>query len=670
MAEKDKKDRAADIGDEALDLDAGPAREAFIEERSAGDPEMARQVREYIAGGDITGMEETRDLNEPPGEHSGSGSRRIDRYQVVRELGRGGMGSVYLAVRADDVYHKAVALKVVRPESGSDEVIQRFRQEREILATLEHPNIARLLDGGSTPEGLPYFVMDYVDGQPIDVYCDEHRLPIVERLKLFSNVCAAVEYAHQHGVVHRDLKPSNILVSGDGVVKLLDFGIAKLLNTGQEEPTLFVTRTGMRLMTPEYASPEQVKGEHVSTTTDVYSLGVILYELLTGHRPYRMPVRLLHEIIRVICEEEPGKPSTVVSETEERPMAGGNKTMVTPQAVSRMRQTTPAELRRSLAGDLDKILLTAMRKDPPARYASVGKFAEDLQRRLDGLPVSAQGTSLRYRAQKFMQLYKWWVIGITAVGGGMATGLIKIDPIARWVLGALVFVTGVSYLSLRQLGKRYAAANLLFASVGLVYLYALLLGPLLLLTPQFGDKYFVGRGYLSIAASAIVGWRFARHLVYWPWRERRAGPLLLDLSLRTVWRRWFLYTWGSLTEAFLIYVVVVAWQYPDRWQYPKNMVLPAVISWVFAVGSFFALAVLFGSRLEVRARGILLTGALFPWRRIRSYTWETGDKGMVLLRLNLTRFPARWSIRVPPHEKSTLSAILERQILEWPERPG
>ena len=341
-----------------------------------------------------------RTSNELPPDSLQSGGLCIERYELLRELGHGGMGTVYLATRADDVYHKRVAIKVVRHGAGGEGVVRRFRQEREILAMLDHPNIARLLDGGSTTNGLPYFVMDYVAGQPIDRYCDEGRLPVGERLKLFSTVCAAVEYAHQHGVVHRDLKPSNILVNQEGVVKLLDFGIAKLLHTEADGAATLMTGDGLAIMTPEYASPEQVKGENVGVATDLYSMGVILYELLTGHRPYRMRTRLIHEVMRVICEEEPTRPSAVVTTIEERSMEKQGATTITPQTVSRMRETTPAGLRRGLVGDLDNILLQALRKDPAARYDSAGAFREDLLRHLDGRPVLAKGSKWTYSVGK------------------------------------------------------------------------------------------------------------------------------------------------------------------------------------------------------------------------------------------------------------------------------
>ncbi|MEP7338593.1 MAG: serine/threonine-protein kinase, partial [Acidobacteriota bacterium] len=235
--------------------------------------------------------------------------KQIGAYRLLRQIGRGGMGTVYLAERADDVHRKQVAVKLVWPGFDSAEIFKRFRQERHILAELDHPNIARLLDGGTTDEGWSYVVMEYVDGEPLTRYCNQHKLSVAERLKLFQQVCAAVSYAHRNLVVHRDLKPSNILVTKDGTAKLLDFGIAKILDPALRPDSLSLTNTGMQAMTPEYASPEQVRGETITTATDVYSLGVLLYELLTGHQPYHFPKRALHEVMRVIAEQEPLRPS-------------------------------------------------------------------------------------------------------------------------------------------------------------------------------------------------------------------------------------------------------------------------------------------------------------------------------------------------------------------------
>jgi serine/threonine protein kinase len=243
------------------------------------------------------------------------------------------------------------------------------------------------LDGGSTADGLPYLVMEYVDGVPIDRYCDEHELTISARVKLFQQVCAAVEYAHQRSVVHRDLKPTNILVTNEGTVKLLDFGIAKLLHSTGED-TLYLTRSGLHLMTPEYASPEQVRGATVTTGTDVYALGVILYELLTGHRPYRIRTKVLHELARIICEEQPTRPSSVIMQTDAAQERRATPSP-TPESVSRLRQTTPVRLKWRLLGSMDSIVLKCLRKEPSRRYASAAELSEDLNRYLSGLSVSA-----------------------------------------------------------------------------------------------------------------------------------------------------------------------------------------------------------------------------------------------------------------------------------------
>ena len=316
--------------------------------------------------------------------------RLIGPYRIVEEIGAGGMGEVYRAVRADDQYQKQVAIKVVRRGFDTESGLRRFKAERQILASLSHPNIASLLDSGSTEDYLPYVVMELVEGQPIDEYCDKHNLSIVERLHLFRQVCAAVHYAHQHLVVHRDLKPGNILVTEEGVPKLLDFGIAKLLAPELFSQSLEHTATMMRAMTPEFASPEQVRGEAITTASDVYSLGVVLYRLLTGASPYRVTSEAPHEIAREICETEPQKPSTVVIRTE--------------TAVPQMQEAR--KLRRRLAGDLDNIVLMALRKEPQRRYNSVEQFSEDIRRHLEGLPVLARKDTLGYRASKFVTRHK------------------------------------------------------------------------------------------------------------------------------------------------------------------------------------------------------------------------------------------------------------------------
>lgn len=332
--------------------------------------------------------EETFDLSKGPKEQPAEGDALfIGPYRLLQPMGQGGMGSVYLAVRADREFTKHVALKVIRKGMGSDDIVSRFRKERQILAALEHPNIARLLDGGTTEDGLPYFVMEYIQGRPLTEYCDALKLTTSERLKLFQSVCAAVQYAHQNLIVHRDLKPANILVTGDGTVKLLDFGIAKLLDPDVFDVESLETATNVRVMTPEYASPEQVKGDPITTATDVYSLGVILYELLSGKRLYRFETRSHMEIYRRVVEEEPEKPSTVIMKEQD--------------------VETSEKLRKELRGDMDNIVLRTLRKEPQQRYPSAEALSQDIQRFLDGQPVLARKGTWGYRTTKYIKRNKY-----------------------------------------------------------------------------------------------------------------------------------------------------------------------------------------------------------------------------------------------------------------------
>ncbi|HEX8474338.1 MAG TPA: tetratricopeptide repeat protein [Pyrinomonadaceae bacterium] len=390
----------------ALDLPEGERR-SFIAKTCGGDDELCREVEvlisQYAEAGDFietpplagtvldpatTDSHQTwlmNDFDDP------SIGRRIGAYRIIREIGRGGMGAVYLAERADSEFRKRVAIKLIKRGMDTDFILRRFRNERQILATLDHPNIARLLDGGTTDDGLPYFVMEHIEGLPIYRFCDERRLTIHERLRLFRPLCDAVHYAHRNLVIHRDIKPSNILVIADGVPKLLDFGIAKLLNPElAADITLDPTATAMRLMTPEYASPEQVQGLVATPATDVYSLGVLLYELLTGHRPYRLRNRAPHEIARVICEEEPAHPSIVITRPDDllsMPPRGGETTTL--EHLYGSRGSTVEALRRDLAGDLDNIVMKALRKEPELRYASAEELRDDITLYLEGRTVSA-----------------------------------------------------------------------------------------------------------------------------------------------------------------------------------------------------------------------------------------------------------------------------------------
>ena len=316
--------------------------------------------------------------------------RRLGAYRIEREIGRGGMGAVYEAVRADNEFNKRAAIKLVKRGMDTDFILRRFRKERQILAALDHPHIGALLDGGTTDDGLPYFVMEFIEGQPLYSYCDNNQLNVTERLKLFRSICDAVHYAHQKQVVHRDIKPSNVLVTSAGIPKLLDFGIAKLLNPQiAGDITHDPTATAMRLMTPEYASPEQVQGAPTTPTTDVYSLGVLLYELLTGHRPYRLLNRAPHEIARVICEEAPAPPSIIITRTDDLlpSLYAGDEATTLKQLFS-TRSATLESLRRALAGDLDNIVMQALRKEPEWRYQTAADLRDDITRYLEGRPVS------------------------------------------------------------------------------------------------------------------------------------------------------------------------------------------------------------------------------------------------------------------------------------------
>ena len=399
----------------AIELE-GAERAAYLDEACAGNIELRAELEAMLSADEDSmalGLEGRLLFEGIPG-HSDPDTflgTQVGPYRIEKLIGEGGMGAVYLARRDDDQFEQQVALKLVRPGFRSSELYRRFRIERQILARLTHPNITRLLDGGITADGQPYLVMQYVDGQPITNFCDNHALSIDERLTLFSTVCDAVQHAHNNLVVHRDLKPSNILVTEEGVVKLLDFGIAKLL-----EPEHYlsgpITQSQMRLMTPEYAAPEQVKGEPITTATDTYALGVLLYELLTGQRPYRLTSRVQAEIVRVICEEDPQRPSTAVSDSVQHALLTGDRAF---EAQVRARRTGTERLKRMLQGDLDNIIMMALRKEPGRRYTSAKQFSNDINRYLEGQPVTAQKNTVRYRLRKFVRRNRIVVLATLAV---------------------------------------------------------------------------------------------------------------------------------------------------------------------------------------------------------------------------------------------------------------
>ncbi len=355
--------------------------------------------------------------------------KRVGPYEVLQRLGSGGMGVVYLAIRVDGQFRKRVALKVLKPGMDSEEILRRFHTEQQILAALDHPNIARLLDGGTTERGLPYFVMEHVEGRPIIDYCEQERLSVSDRLRLFRTVCEAVQFAHQNLVVHRDLKPGNILVDAGAAPKLLDFGIAKLLNPELGAQTLAWTALGVQPLTLDYASPEQIRGGHITTASDVYALGVLLYELLTGRHPYRGDGCTAEEMVRRVTEVEPEWPSSAVRRRANDGAAA--------EAADRGKLADRHKLARRLAGDLDTIVLTALRKEPRHRYASVERLSEDIRRFLEGRPVLARKATVSYRVGKFARRHRL----------GVAAG-------ATALLAVLLFGAGMAALALRLARER------------------------------------------------------------------------------------------------------------------------------------------------------------------------------------------------------------------------
>jgi non-specific serine/threonine protein kinase/serine/threonine-protein kinase len=395
---------AKDILADALELPPNE-RPAFLDTACGDNAALRAELQSWLSAYDPGFLEQpimaalSAALTDPL--RSPFVNARFGAFTILREIGHGGMGTVYLAERSDGEFERRVAIKVSTRGFDSELVRRRFRHERQILAALDHPHVARLLDGGTTPDGLPYFVMEYVEGEPIDRYCASQQLSIEARLKLFCDVCAAVEYAHQRLVVHRDLKPGNVLVTADGVPKLLDFGIAKLLTATDSHGT-----TAVSALTPEYASPEQIRGEPVTTLSDVYSLGVMLYELLTDTHPYPMNRRDLSAVARLHDGPSPPRPSAA--------------------AMRRAGTGAPErpDIARALRGDLDTIVMRAMHRDATRRYPSVHALSGDIQRFLHGEPVTAQPDTMYYRTTKFARRHRWPVFFAAAAFVALVVGTI------------------------------------------------------------------------------------------------------------------------------------------------------------------------------------------------------------------------------------------------------
>ena len=446
--------RVREIFQGALELPPGQ-RQPYLEDRCGDDEALLRLARSLVAADGEAGafmrgpLAETLaegSLREPAPE--GLEGRSVGPYKILSTLGEGGMSTVFLASRDDRVFRRRVALKVIRRGMESRDTLYRLETERQILASLEHPNIARLYDGGMTEGNLPYFAMELVEGLPIDEYCDLHELSIPQRLSLFRKVCGAVHFAHQNLVVHRDLKPSNILVDPRGEPRLLDFGIAKLLNPARVGGRDEATAAWVRLITPSYASPEQIRGQPVTTASDVYSLGVLLYKLLTGRLPYRLESRDLTQIERTVQDRKPPPPSAVVlSPPEVEPSA-------TAEEIAGARGTTPEGLRRQLAGDLDTVVQKALHGSPSQRYGSAQQLGEDLERYRRGFPVEARPDSLAYRRGKFLRRHRLAMATVALVGlllaGGSLALLLQSQRIARerdQLREVIAFVKGVFRVS-------------------------------------------------------------------------------------------------------------------------------------------------------------------------------------------------------------------------------
>ena len=378
------------------------ARENLIQNQCYPDSALAAEVHSLVEACDAEEQLAESRRSGPDGEMYGEPAlKRVGPYQIDRLLGRGGMGAVYLAHRADGQFEQTVAIKLIDLPLATDLFRERFRQERQILAELQHPYIARLLDGGVTADGDLYLVMEYVDGVPIHTFCEKQHLPVPQRIALFLRACEAVQFAHQNFVVHRDLKPDNILVAEDGTPRLLDFGTAKLVSPSPAGPAGKLTREGYQSFTPQYASPEQVLGNPITTASDTYSLGVLLYLLLTGTAPYELKEMTTAEMLRVICEEPPRRPTHTVDS-------------------------------QRLDADLEAILLKALRKEPRERYLTADQLASDLRAYLDGQPVGARRGTFRYRAGKFMRRHRW----------GLAAAALLAATLISGVAG--VFVAGAS----------------------------------------------------------------------------------------------------------------------------------------------------------------------------------------------------------------------------------
>ncbi len=577
----------------------------------------------------------SQDKRVPPVSSEDMEGRRIGPYEITRQIGQGGMGSVYLAFRADRAFEKQVAIKFLRSKAQRPDLMGRFHRECRILASLEHPNIARLYDAGTTEDGLPYFIMEYVDGEPIDVWCDRHKLTVSQRLRLFKTVCDAVHYAHQHQVIHRDLKPSNILVARDGTTKLLDFGIAKTLHSDDEQTARTLTRTGDILLTPEYASPEQIRGEPATSASDIYSLGVVLYGLLTARHPYKLTSWVFYDIVRVICEEPPSKPSEAVKRDDDNLTSQEELNANTSAAArSRVREGSPADLSRRLKGDLDNILLKALSKDPFERYRSAQQFGMDLDSHLDAQPVLARAESILQRFSRMAFRRRMEILVALVTLAGVATGAIEV----RLLFGIYLLI------GLTLFGMWFGATSPKIGRWLDEYVWSnpaiVALGVLPIALAKFGFDF--GRGYAharaqhragtavvpetvrhpsgmdvippillvlcAVLSAFVIGW-----LLHWLTRERFGGRLVLALeSVRPRDHKIIVTTLLGLAVISLLVAVGVGLEIEHR----NTVVTLVTLLLLMAVNALVVVAGLYASlRIEVRQNGIVMQGGFIHGRR-------------------------------------------------------
>ncbi|WP_211626175.1 serine/threonine protein kinase [Leptolyngbya sp. 7M] len=422
---QDQWERLNSAFDEIYALSAED-RVLALERLSVEEPAVIDELRSMLKASERAKQERFLDAGLLPRETDLFADREepsieaIGNYKILKEIGRGGMGLVYLGEHRE--LKRKVAIKVIKRGMDSDEILRRFRLERHLLATLDHPNIAKLLDGGTTEDGRPYFVLEFVDGLPVTEFCDRNKLRIENRLLVFQKICSAVAYAHRHLVVHRDIKPSNIIVDSSGEPKLLDFGISKLLDPAGSGVSIADTALGMRLLTPEYASPEQLQGGTVSTASDIYSLGVVLYELMTGQRPVQLEGKPIIEFSKLVMATDPRAPSTVIAKPITDLRKGATGGQISPDTLAEHRGDRPDKLIRRLRGDLDKIVLMALRKEPDDRYLAAEQLSEDIDRHLSGLPVMARPASIGYLAAKFARRHRPQVAAAAAALLAIVTG--------------------------------------------------------------------------------------------------------------------------------------------------------------------------------------------------------------------------------------------------------